>query len=94
MKTILIISSPISSCVIQKLKTTINYFFPGIFTNSIIDGHLTIPRKVSSNGELLSHNLSHHHEHNHYDATTGDAESHAVHYHIDLHNETLHLELE
>lgn len=67
---------------------------PGIYTNTITSGHLTVPRKVNDSGDFISHNLSHHHEHNHYDSTTGDAENHAVHYQIDLHNETLHLELE
>lgn len=55
---------------------------------------MVIPRKVSSNGELLSHDLEHHHTHDYYDDESGDVEDHIVHYQIDLHNETLHLELE
>jgi hypothetical protein len=68
--------------------------FPGIFSNSLSEAHLTVPRKVNEFGEHVSHNLNHHHSHNHYDDSTGDVEDHTVHYHIDLHNETLHLELE
>ena len=80
-----------------------NFFFfdflclhkiPGIFSNSLDEAHLIIPRKVNSDGELMSHILNHHHEHDHYVNGTGDSEDHTVHYQIDLHNETLHLEME
>jgi hypothetical protein len=68
--------------------------FPGIYTHNLAEAHLVVPRKVNTFGEHLSHNLNHRHNHNHYNDATGDAEDHKVHYHIDLHNETLHLELE
>jgi Reprolysin family propeptide len=67
---------------------------PGIFSNSLHEAQLTVPRKVSASGEQLSHDLIHHHEHDHYDEDTGEADDHKVHYHVDINNETLHLELE
>lgn len=67
---------------------------PGIFSDRLDDAHLIVPRKVNSDGELVSHILNHHHEHDHYRDESGDAADHAVHYQIDLHDETLHLEME
>ncbi|XP_070503091.1 A disintegrin and metalloproteinase with thrombospondin motifs 12 [Chironomus tepperi] len=66
----------------------------GFYSNKLSDAHLTVPRKVNSFGDHLSHDLRHHHEHNHYNDSTGEPDDHAVHYHVDIHNETLHLELE
>ncbi|KAG5674191.1 hypothetical protein PVAND_004173 [Polypedilum vanderplanki] len=65
----------------------------GIFSNSLSEAHLTVPRKVDEFGEHISHILNHHHSHNYYNKSTGIAEDHSVHYHIDIHNETFHLEL-
>lgn len=67
---------------------------PGIFSSSLHEADLIIPRKVNSDGEHVSHNLIHHHEHDYYEGETGEPEDHMVHYRIDLHNETLHLEME
>ncbi|CRL05730.1 CLUMA_CG018759, isoform A [Clunio marinus] len=66
----------------------------GIFSNSLREANLIIPRKVNNEGDFISHDLVHHHAHDYYNEETGDSEDHKVHYHIDLHNETLHLELE
>jgi Reprolysin family propeptide len=68
--------------------------FLGMFSNSLDDAYLVIPRKVNINGELISHQLNHHHEHYHYDVESDDPSTHAIHYQIDLQNETLHIELE
>lgn len=56
----------------------------GIFSDEISTAHLIVPRKVDGNGVHLSHNLNHSH---------GPDDVGQLHYHIELHNETLHLEL-
>lgn len=73
-----------------------NFFsvLEGFYSNKLSEAHLTVPRKVNSFGDHLSHDLRHHHEHNYYNDSTGESDDHAVHYHIDIHNQTLHLELE
>jgi hypothetical protein len=65
-----------------------------MFSNSLHDAQLIVPRKVNSDGELVSHDLIHHHSHDHYDESTGEVDDHKVYYHLDINNETLHLELE
>lgn len=50
---------------------------------------------MKHNGEHLSHNLTQHHTHNYYDdKLKSDIRDNLVHYHIDMFNETMHLELE
>ncbi|CAD7087043.1 unnamed protein product [Hermetia illucens] len=56
----------------------------GKYTHNISTGHLVIPRKVDHKGQHISHNLTHHH----------DIHGKDLHYHIEVGNETLHLELE
>lgn len=69
--------------------------FLGIFTKNLHSATLTVPRKVKHNGEHLSHNLTQHHTHNYYDdKLKSDIRDNLVHYHIDMFNETMHLELE
>lgn len=59
-------------------------FLSGKYTHNISTGHLVIPRKVDHKGQHISHNLTHHH----------DIHGKDLHYHIEVGNETLHLELE
>lgn len=80
------LSNQISLCFLFEI--------PGMFSNSLHEAHLTIPRKTNNKGELMSLILNHHHEHDHYTDGKGEPEDHTVHYQIDFHNETLHLELE
>lgn len=56
----------------------------GEFSNEINGGQVIVPRKVFSNGTHLTHILTHYHSHD---------PDEKLHYHIDLNNETLHLEL-
>lgn len=75
------------------------FFISGMFTDDLQEAHLIIPRRVNHVGEILSHNLTHHHEHKQYEKFKKNSNSfnddeHKVHYHIDFQNETLHLELE
>lgn len=65
-----------------------------MFSNNLHEAYLIVPRKVNTDGRLVSHYLNHHHEHDHYNENTGDSSIHSLHYQIDLHNETFHIELE
>lgn len=56
-------------------------------------GHLFVPRRVHSNGTHLSYNVTHFHEFNHPNEIDSE-QLDKLHYHIDLHDETLHIELE
>ncbi|XP_013106466.2 A disintegrin and metalloproteinase with thrombospondin motifs 6 isoform X1 [Stomoxys calcitrans] len=71
----------------------------GLHSDELISGELIIPRKVTKSGEFISHNLIHHHgqhyKHNRKRRSLDDANLEPeVHYHVDIKNETLHLELE
>lgn len=59
--------------------------FPGVYTGeSHVHGHeITIPRKVSNRGELVSHNVTHHH---HEDGPV-------VHYRLSVAGNEYHIEL-
>lgn len=65
----------------------------GKFSHNVDSGHLFVPRRVHSNGTHLSYNVTHFHEFNHPNEIDSD-QLDKLHYHIDLHNETLHIELE
>lgn len=75
------------SCEIHSIFAKfISFYFLcylGKYSDEIDFGHLVIPRKVHDNGTHLTHNLTHHH----------DDQSDKLHYHIDLVDQTLHLEL-
>ena len=58
--------------------------FIGKYTNDLLAGNIVIPRKVNDIGEYLSHNLTHYHSNS----------TDLLHLHIDMNNETWHLELE
>lgn len=84
-----------------KINQLLNIFFflLGLHSDELTSGELIIPRKVSKSGEFLSHNLIHHHgqhyKHNRKRRSLEDTELEPeVHYHVDIRNETLHLELE
>ncbi|XP_055689829.1 A disintegrin and metalloproteinase with thrombospondin motifs 7 [Lutzomyia longipalpis] len=64
----------------------LEYEHEGIYSNGIADGKLVIPRKVDQHGNHLSHLLDHYHDHQANEST--------LHYHLEIDNETLHLELE
>ncbi|XP_061392659.1 A disintegrin and metalloproteinase with thrombospondin motifs 6-like [Musca vetustissima] len=71
----------------------------GLHSDELKSGELIIPRKVNRNGEFVSHNLQHHHgqhyKHNRKRRSIDDTQLEPeVHYHLDIENETLHLELE
>lgn len=59
-------------------------YITGKYTSDI-DAVLTIPRRVDAYGKHLTHNLTHDQSHGNDDAL--------LHYHIDLNNATLHVEL-
>uniref|UniRef100_A0A1Q3G327 Putative disintegrin metalloproteinases with thrombospondin repeat n=1 Tax=Culex tarsalis TaxID=7177 RepID=A0A1Q3G327_CULTA len=67
----------------------------GLFTHHLKDAQLVIPRKVSHRGALLSHRLVHFHD----SEELGHRKRRAIvderlHYHVDVDDQTLHLELE
>lgn len=78
----------------------LNFFFRfrlkiGKFSHKLESGHLIVPRRVHANGTHLTYNVTHYHQHsdeNEIDGAFGDRGD-KVHYHIDLHDETLHVEL-
>lgn len=78
----------------HRVNLNFKFLFSGKYSKSLHEAHLIIPRRVNSEGALITHHLSHHHQHDHYREGPGDPSDHSIHYHIDLHNETLHLELE
>ncbi|XP_075156811.1 ADAM metallopeptidase with thrombospondin type 1 motif B [Haematobia irritans] len=71
----------------------------GLHSDELKSGELVIPRKVTKSGEFISHNLIHHHgqhyKHNRKRRSIEDMHLEPeVHYHVDIQNETLHLQLE
>lgn len=66
----------------------------GKFSHDIDSGHLFVPRRVHSNGTHLSYNVTHFHEFNSPNEISDSDQLDKIHYHVDLHDETLHLELE
>lgn len=64
----------------------------GKYSHDVDMGHLFVPRRVHSNGTHLSYNVTHFHEFNHPNEIDSE-QLDKLHYHIDLHDETLHIEL-
>lgn len=63
----------------------------GEYSHEIETGKLTIPRRVHANGTHITYNVTHFSE---YDNGLDDDDTdHPYHYHIDLHDETVHVEL-
>lgn len=82
------------SCFSCIVSISLVSFKTGKFSHDIDSGHLFVPRRVHSNGTHLSYNVTHFHEFNHPNEISGSDQLDKLHYHIDLHDETLHLELE
>lgn len=83
--------------------------FPGLYSHRIGDGQLVVPRKVNHLGEHISHDLTHHWSDDEEEEeigllglankrrrrrAVGDPAADALHYQLELNNETLHIELE
>ena len=74
----------------------------GLYSHRISGGQLVVPRKVNHLGHHLSHDLTHHWTEDDDDDGGGltkrrrrfVGEPAALHYHLELNNETLHIELE
>lgn len=79
----------------------------GLYSHTVSGGHLVVPRKVNHFGEHISHDLTHHWTDDDDDGllsglanrrrrrarrSVGDPA--ALHYTLQLNNETLHIELE
>uniref|UniRef100_A0A182VWA1 Peptidase M12B domain-containing protein n=1 Tax=Anopheles minimus TaxID=112268 RepID=A0A182VWA1_9DIPT len=83
------------------------FTYQGLYTHHLDDGvNLIVPRKVNHLGEILSHELTHHHAHEHDELHTDNGRwrsrrstvennpSQQLHYHLEIDGETHHLELE
>lgn len=70
------------------------YCLTGKFSHKIESGHLFVPRRVHSNGTHLTYNVTHYHRINDENAVDSDFMDNKLHYHIDLPDETMHIELE
>ncbi|XP_041764889.1 A disintegrin and metalloproteinase with thrombospondin motifs 7 [Anopheles merus] len=81
--------------------------YQGLYTHHLNEGvRVIVPRKVNHLGEIVSHTLTHHHTHgedeSHSDrgrrrgrrSVVESNPSQQLHYHIDIDDETLHVELE
>uniref|UniRef100_A0A182MTT4 Peptidase M12B propeptide domain-containing protein n=1 Tax=Anopheles culicifacies TaxID=139723 RepID=A0A182MTT4_9DIPT len=81
--------------------------YQGLYTHHLDDDvSLIVPRKVNHRGEILSHELTHHHAHEQdvlrtdngrwrsRRSTVENNPSQQLHYHLDIDGETHHLELE
>lgn len=66
----------------------------GKFSHEIHTGHLFVPRRVHSNGTHLSYNVTHFHDFDNINEIDSDQLDKKLHYHIDLPDQILHLELE
>lgn len=75
------------NCRVNIFSYILHILLSGLYTHHLEGSNLIIPRKVNHIGELISHNLTHHHDED-------NLEDDKLHYHIELDDETLHLELE
>lgn len=77
------------NCTTIENVTKHQFHFPGIYTSEEhIDSHeIVYPRKVTSQGDLISYNVTHHHHEENND-------SHAVYYRLAIEGREYHLELE
>ncbi|XP_055304525.1 A disintegrin and metalloproteinase with thrombospondin motifs 7 [Sitodiplosis mosellana] len=66
----------------------------GKFSHDVDSGHLFVPRRVHSNGTHLSYNVTHFHGYDNPNEIDSEQLDNKLHYHIDLHDQTLHVELE
>lgn len=66
----------------------------GKYSHDVDSGHLFVPRRVHSNGTHLSYNVTHFHEYDNVNEIDSEQLDNMLHYHIDLHDQTLHVELE
>lgn len=78
---------------LQQWRNKFNFYFrqTGKFSHTIESGHLFVPRRVHANGTHLTYNVTHYHQ------PIDDNEfplDDKLHYHIDLHDGTMHIELE
>lgn len=65
----------------------------GEYTHGIETANLTVPRRVHANGTLITYNVTHFHDFEHDNKIDYDNTDDHYHYHIDLHDETVHVEL-
>lgn len=65
----------------------------GEYTHEIETGKLTVPRRVHANGTHLTYNVTQFHDFEHDNQIDNDNTDDHYHYHIDLHDETVHVEL-
>lgn len=63
----------------------------GKYSHDVDSGHLFVPRRVHLNGTHLSYNVTHFHGHDNVNEI--DSGHPAVHYHIDMPDHTMHVEL-
>lgn len=95
-----ILSNPILHSTRQKIAVIVQTFFHfffilisiGKFSHDIDTGHLFVPRRVHANGTHLSYNVTHFHDFSNLNEIDND-QIDKLHYHIDLHDQTLHIEL-
>lgn len=76
----------------------------GIYSQGVRNGQLVIPRKVNHLGDHISHDLTHHwsetddelskRKRRRRSVDDGDSDAAALHYQLELNDETLHIELE
>lgn len=65
----------------------------GKFSHKIESGHLIVPRRVHANGTHLTYNLTHYHQPNNFGEIESDLSDGKIHYHIELHDGPIHVEL-
>lgn len=65
----------------------------GKFSHDVQSGNLIIPRRVNANGTHLTYNVTHFHDFNDDNGIDFDEQYNKLHYHIDLNDETIHVEL-
>lgn len=100
----MISSIPSHIVIISLFILTADSTHQGLYTHHLKTAKLVVPRKVNHLGETVSHVLTHHHEtgirstiHEDHKRLRRNAPRHfpsQLHYHLDIDEDTLHLELE